>query len=70
MKLMVECECGNKIIVSASEKKHLQLRDNLEAKHFRYDGAKIKMVMSPRKKAAKKCAIIRTDWQRILAHRS
>lgn len=42
MTLTIECECGNKIIVSAQTKKYLQLRDNLEAKQFRYDGAEIK----------------------------
>ena len=41
MKLMIECECGNKITVSAPSKKYLQLRDNLETKQFRYDGAEI-----------------------------
>ncbi len=42
MKLTIECECGNKITLSAPPKKYLQLRDNLEAQQFRYDGADIK----------------------------
>ena len=40
MKITIECEkCGNKHIVSAPEKKYLQLRDNLEAGEFRYTAA-------------------------------
>ena len=42
MTLMIECECGNKITLSAPSLKYLQLRDNLEAKQFRWDGAEIK----------------------------
>ena len=42
MTLTIECECGNKIILSALPKHYLQLRDNLETKQFRYDGAEIK----------------------------
>lgn len=43
MTLTIECECGNKITLSAPPKKYLQFRDNLEMKQFRYDGAEIKM---------------------------
>ena len=39
MKLTVECECGNMIVMRAPSKKFLQLRDNLETKDFRFDGA-------------------------------
>ena len=42
MILTIECECGNKITLSAPSKKYLQLRDNLEIKQFHYDGAEIK----------------------------
>lgn len=42
MKITIECECGNKIIMPAPPKEYLQLRDNLETKMFRYDGAEIK----------------------------
>ena len=42
MKIMIECECGNKITLSAPQKKYLQLRDNLEKKQFRFDSAEIK----------------------------
>ena len=42
MKLMIECECGNKITLSAPQKKYLQLRDNLDTQQFHYDGAEIK----------------------------
>lgn len=42
MTLTIECECGNKIILSAPAKRYLQLRDNLETKQFRYDNAEIK----------------------------
>lgn len=42
MKLTIECECGNKIVLSAPQKKYFQLRDNLETMRFRYDGAEIK----------------------------
>lgn len=39
MKLIFECECGNRITMSAPSKKYLQLRDNLETQDFRFDGA-------------------------------
>lgn len=39
MKITIECECGNRISLSAPAKKYLQLRDNLEKEKFRYDGA-------------------------------
>ena len=42
MTVTLECECGNKITLSASSKKYLQLRDNLETMKFRYDGEVIK----------------------------
>ena len=42
MKITIECECGNRITMSAPEKKYLQFRDNLETEEFRYDGAVIK----------------------------
>jgi hypothetical protein len=42
MTLTIECECGNKITLTAPPKKYLQLRDNLETKQFSYDGAEIK----------------------------
>lgn len=41
MELMIKCECGNSISLSAPAKKYLQLRDNLESEQFRYDGAEI-----------------------------
>jgi hypothetical protein len=42
MKLIIECECGNKLTITAPPKKYLQLRDNLETKQFHNDGAEIK----------------------------
>ena len=42
MILTIECECGNIIKLCAPSKKYLQLRDNLETRQFRYDGADIK----------------------------
>lgn len=41
MELMIKCECGNSISLSAPAKKYLQLRDNLEPEQFRYAGAEI-----------------------------
>ena len=41
MKIILECECGNKIVVPVPSRKYVQFRDNLEAEQFRYDGAKI-----------------------------
>lgn len=38
MTLTIKCECGNMIELSAP-KRYIQLRDNLETKRFRYDGA-------------------------------
>lgn len=42
MKMTLECECGNKIIISALPGKLVQFRDNLETQQFRYDEAAIK----------------------------
>ena len=39
MTLTIECECGNKITMNAPSKKYLQLRDTLETRNFRFDGA-------------------------------
>lgn len=36
MKIIIECECGNKHILQAPEKKYLQFRDNLESGGYRY----------------------------------
>ena len=44
MTLTIECECGNRVTVSAPPKKYLQLRDNLETGDFKYGGSKIKGV--------------------------
>ena len=41
MKLTIECECGNKIIIPALPGKCVQLRDYLELKQFHNDGAVI-----------------------------
>lgn len=41
MKLLIACECGNLFIVSVENGKYVQLRDNLEAQQFHYDGATI-----------------------------
>lgn len=42
MRIIIKCECGNEIDLSAPPKKYLQLRDNLETRRFRYGGEKIK----------------------------
>lgn len=42
MKIIFECECGNKLVVSVQPGKYAQLRDMLERQRFHYDGAKIK----------------------------
>lgn len=39
MKLIIECECGNKITMTALPKKYIQLRDKLETQEFRFGGA-------------------------------
>jgi hypothetical protein len=39
MTITIKCECGNKMELTAPPKKYLQLRDNLETRKFRYDGA-------------------------------
>lgn len=39
MKIIIECECSNKIEMKAPPKKYLQMRDNLETKYFRYADA-------------------------------
>ena len=39
MTLTIECECGNNITMNAPSKKYLQLRDTLETRNFRFDGA-------------------------------
>jgi len=41
MTLSIECECGNKVSLSVPPKKYLGLRDNLETKRFRYNGAEL-----------------------------
>lgn len=42
MKITIECECGNKIVLLAKSKKSVQFRDLLETRQFYYDGAEIK----------------------------
>jgi len=42
MKIIIECECGNNVVVDARSKKYTQFRDGLENKMFHYDGAEIK----------------------------
>lgn len=42
MNICIECECGNKAVLKASEKKYIQLRDCLENQQFYYDGEEIK----------------------------
>ena len=40
MKIMVECECGNKAEMTAPKMKYIQLRDNLENSQFLCEGDK------------------------------
>lgn len=41
MKLSIACDCGNTLTMELLNKKHFQLRDNLEIKRFHYDDAEI-----------------------------
>lgn len=42
MKITIECECGNKVVLPVQSKKYIQFRDWLETRQFRYDGAEIR----------------------------
>lgn len=37
MKITIECDCGNKIEISALRGKYIQFRDRLEQKNFHYE---------------------------------
>lgn len=41
MKITIECDCGNEVILSALPNKYTQLRDSLENQYFLYDGEDI-----------------------------
>lgn len=41
MKITIECECGNVVVLAVQPKKYIQFRDWLETKQFHYDGAEI-----------------------------
>lgn len=41
MKITIECECGNVVVLPVQPKKYIQFRDWLETKQFHYDGAEI-----------------------------
>ena len=34
MKVIIECDCGNNVVVTVCENKYVQLRDSLYAKSF------------------------------------
>lgn len=42
MKIMIECECGNKISMPVQDSKYLQVTDNLEKKGFGLTDVKIR----------------------------
>lgn len=41
MKITIDCDCGNNVVLSALSNKYIQLRDRLENQHFQYDGDEI-----------------------------
>lgn len=42
MKITIQCECGNDVVLPVKPKKYIQFRDWLETQQFHYDGAEIK----------------------------
>lgn len=42
MKIVIECDCGNKAVILAQANKYTQFRDNLEHQGFHLDAPKIK----------------------------
>ena len=41
MNIIIECDCGNKVMVPAPLRKYTQLRDWLETQNFSYDGEEV-----------------------------
>lgn len=42
MKIVIECDCGNKLVEEVPTRKYMQLRDNLQRHQFSYEGEEIK----------------------------
>lgn len=41
MQIIIKCDCGNEISISAPAGKYTQIRDNLETKQFHFGKAEI-----------------------------